>query len=132
MKEEYKIVHYYDVKRLIIQLEIEETDHILDKIKSLSKNIAKYLKSDILYENVVFFDKIYKNFTYVAILSTSHIIVSSYINNDYKVLDIDVSWCSGVDIRRDYVYELFRKEFGDKYKILSIKYLDNSGNELSL
>jgi len=132
MKHEYKIIHYYDVKRLIMQVGVKINKDIIKSAEKISKMFAEALNSEILFEKTYIFDNIYKNFTYMAILSTSHIVISSYFNKDYKVLDIDIAWCSGVDAKLSQIDKILKEVFGDKFSILSLKYLDYKGEELNI
>ncbi|MEM4773020.1 MAG: hypothetical protein QW648_03360, partial [Nanoarchaeales archaeon] len=73
-------------------------------------------------------NKDFKDFTYISILSSSHIVISSYSKNFKTILDIDVAWCSNEKLDVIIIKELVKKSFGNNVKILNLKIYDYLGN----
>ncbi|MEM4882293.1 MAG: hypothetical protein QXN76_01990 [Nanopusillaceae archaeon] len=127
---EYKYVDYRNVQRLLMLLELDR--HIkIEEISNFSKNLSENLKSKILFDYIFFFpskNKDFKDFTYISILSSSHIVISSYSNNSKTILDIDAAWCSNKKLDVIIIKELVKKSFGNNVKILNLKIYDYLGN----
>jgi S-adenosylmethionine/arginine decarboxylase-like enzyme len=134
MSEEYKKISIRDVKRLLMVIKFDKDHSIVDLIDEFAKDIAEILNSKILYKKTYFFPGDFegnKDITLAGILSTSHIIISSYTEEDGIYLDIDVAWCSGKNIGKEEIKNLLDK-YLKNYEIKSIRLLNYLGNEESL
>jgi len=115
MKLEYKYVSVKDIQRVLFLAEIESRENLLERIKSFSQDIANRLNSKILFEKEYEFPSVQekiKNYTYVAILSSSHIVISTYISSKEKYIDVDITWCSRINLSREEFVNIFKKYFG--------------------
>ncbi|RDD52269.1 hypothetical protein BA065_02640, partial [Nanoarchaeota archaeon NZ13-N] len=127
----YKFVSHSNIKRLISIIKLNNRVKI-NKITYLAKKISKTLDSNLIKSYIIYFpskDLNKKDFTYIAIISSSHIVISSYSEDDSLYLDIDVAWCSDKIINPNDMAELLKETFGkDLRKILTIKIYDYLGN----
>jgi len=127
----YKPVSYKDINRLILIIEVDKSieKHLIEEV---AKKISIYLDSNIIDTKISYFpseDNNFKDFTYVAILSSSHIVISSYSSEGRLYLDIDVAWCSGKRATCKDIVSLLKETLGNKIKsILTIKIYDYLGN----
>jgi len=127
----YKFVSHSNIKRLISIIELNNRVEIT-KITYLAKKISKTLDSNLIKSYMIYFpskDANKKDFTYIAIISSSHIVISSYSEDGSLYLDIDIAWCSDKMINPNDIAELLKETFGkDLRKILTIKIYDYLGN----
>ncbi|BFI73173.1 hypothetical protein YN1_1600 [Nanoarchaeota archaeon] len=131
MTEEYKKISIRDVKRLLLIIRCDKNQNIIDKIDELAEDIAKKINSKILYKKIYYFPGDFegnKDITFIGILTTSHIIISSYTEEDGIYLDIDAAWCSGKDINKIDIKDVLNK-YLKNYEIKSLKILDYIGEE---
>jgi len=127
----YKPISYKDINRLISIVNVDKNiEEYL--IENLAKTIAENLNSKIIDKKVFYFpskDGNLKDFTYIAILSSSHLVISSYSNEKETYLDIDIAWCSGKRINCKDMISIIKEALKDKIKrILTIKIYDYLGN----
>lgn len=125
----YKFISYKDVQRLVAIIELEKYPNY-SEINNLAKSISEYLDSVILSSFIYYFPSntnSNNDFTYVAILSTSHIVISSYQENEKVYLDIDVAWCSGKIVNIEEFTKIFYNLFKN-IRIITIKVYDYLGN----
>ena len=128
---EYKPVSYKDINRLISIIEVDKN---IDRysIDRIAESIANILDSKILDVKVFYFpskDGKFKDFTYVAVLSSSHIVISSYSSDERLYLDIDVAWCSNKTVSCKEITKLIKEILGNNIKrIITIKTYDYLGN----
>ena len=112
-------------------VKFDKDQSIIDKIDEFAEDFARILNSKLLYKKLYFFPGDFegnKDITFVGILSTSHIVISSYTEEDGVYLDIDVAWCSGKNINNNEINELFNK-YLKNYEIKAIKLLNYIGEE---
>jgi len=127
----YKPISYKDINRLILIIEVDKSinEYLIEEI---TKKLSDKLDSKIVDTKIFYFpsnDNNFKDFTYVAILSSSHIVISSYSYEEKLYLDIDVVWCSGKKVACKDITSLLKETLGDKIKsILTIKIYDYLGN----
>jgi len=128
---EYKPVSYKDINRLISIIEVNKNidRYLIDKI---AESIANMLDSKILDVKIFYFpsnNNNFKDFTYIAVLSSSHVVISSYSTDEGLYLDIDVAWCSGKAVSCKEIIQLLKEAFGNHIKrIITIKTYDYLGN----
>ncbi|MEM1684471.1 MAG: hypothetical protein QW038_02395 [Nanopusillaceae archaeon] len=126
----YKYIDYKNVQRAFMLIKLNKYLEI-EKIKDFAKKLSKKLKSEILYDYIFFFpskNKDFKDFTYISILSSSHIVISSYSNDLEIILDIDVAWCSNEKLDNLIIKEIAESSFGNDIRILNLKIYDYLGN----
>jgi hypothetical protein len=131
MNKEYKRVSIKDVKRLIAIVKINKNENFIDIIREFSNDFAKILNSKLLYHKIYFFPADFegnKDITFTGILTTSHIVISSYTEEDGIYIDIDAAWCSGENLNKEKLGELFKKYFKN-YEIKSFKIYNYLGEE---
>jgi S-adenosylmethionine/arginine decarboxylase-like enzyme len=131
MNEEYKKISIKDVKRLLMVVKFSKDHSIIDNIEEFADNFAKLLNSKLLYKKIYFFPGDFegnKDITFAGILTTSHIVISSYTEDDGIYLDIDIAWCSGKEINKKEIEGLLSK-YLKSYEIKSIKLLNYVGEE---
>ena len=108
-----------DIKHIIVEV-ITKNDKILvdpTVAKELAIKIAGLLKSDILEETYKKFDN--GAYTFMAVLSTSHIVINTYPEKRY--LDIDLAWCSDVDFNESLFSSFIENNLSPiKYNILFV------------
>ena len=135
MQIDYKFVSIRNLKRIILTAELSEIKDIYSAIDSFFSEITDGLDSKLLNKTIVKYPSSvegFPNYTYLAALSTSHIAVSTYISEKEKYIDIEMAWCSSVDISKDEFIKLIKKHFDIKrYKYLKLDYkgriLDEDG-----
>ncbi|HIP66614.1 MAG TPA: hypothetical protein EYH09_00615 [Candidatus Nanopusillus sp.] len=135
MQTGYQFVSIRNLKRIILTAELSVTKEVCLAMDSFSKEVANELDSKLLYSNITRFPSDIKelsNCTYLAVLSTSHIAISTYISKKEKYIDIEVAWCSSTDISKNYFIKLTRKYFNiKKYRYLKLNHkgeiLDEDG-----
>jgi len=131
MNEEYKKISVKDVKRLIAIVKINKNENFIDIIKEFSNDFAKILNSKLLYHKIYLFPADFegnKDITFTGILTTSHIVISSYTEEDGIYIDIDAAWCSGENLNKEKFEELLKKYFKN-YEIKSFKIYNYLGEE---
>ncbi|BBL45754.1 hypothetical protein MJ1_0607 [Nanobdella aerobiophila] len=131
MNNEYKKISIKDVQRLLMTIKLEKNNKYLDKIENFSEELSSIINSKLLYKKIYYFPGDFegnKDITYTAILSTSHIIISSYTEEDGIYLDIDAGWCSRERLRITKLKEILSRNF-KSFQIINIKYLDYDYNE---
>jgi S-adenosylmethionine/arginine decarboxylase-like enzyme len=131
MNKEYKRISIKDVKRLIAIVKIDKNESFIDIIREFSNDFAKILNSRLLYYKIYLFPADFegnKDITFTGILTTSHIVISSYTEEDGTYIDIDAAWCSGEKINKEKLEELLKKYFKN-YEIKSFKIYDYLGEE---
>ena len=131
MTEEYKKVSIKDVKRLIMVVKFSKDQSIISEIDDFVEDFAKILNSKLLYKKTYFFPGDFegnKDITFVGILATSHIVISSYTEEDGGYLDIDIAWCSGKNVNKEEIKNLLDK-YLKNYEIISMKMLNFLGEE---
>jgi len=128
---EYKPVSYKDINRLISIIEVDKNidQYLIDKI---AESIANILDSKILDVKIFYFpsnDNKFKDFTYMAVLSSSHIVISSYSTDERLYLDIDVAWCSSKTVSCKEIIQLLKEVLGNNIKrTITIKIYNYLGN----
>ena len=131
MNKEYKRISVKDVKRLIAIVKINKNENFIDIIRELSNDFAKILNSRLLYHKIYLFPTDFegnKDITFAGILTTSHIVISSYTEEDGTYIDIDAAWCSGENLNKEKLGELLKKYFKN-YEIKSFKIYNYLGEE---
>ncbi|MDT7890746.1 MAG: S-adenosylmethionine decarboxylase [Candidatus Nanopusillus sp.] len=131
MNREYKKISVRDVKRLLTIVKISKNENFTDIIKEFSNDLAKILNSRLLYHKIYLFPADFegnKDITFIGILTTSHIVISSYTEEDGIYIDIDAAWCSGENLNKEKFEELIKKYFKN-YEIKSFKIYDYLGEE---
>jgi S-adenosylmethionine/arginine decarboxylase-like enzyme len=131
MNKEYKRVSIKDVKRLITIIKISKNENFIDIIREFSNDFAKILNSRLLYHKIYLFPADFegnKDITFTGILTTSHIVISSYTEDDGIYIDIDAAWCSGENLNKEKLEELLKKYFKN-YEIKSFKIYNYLGEE---
>jgi len=131
MNKEYKRISIKDVKRLIAIVKINKDDSFINIIREFSNDFAKILNSRLLYYKIYLFPADFegnKDITFTGILTTSHIVISSYTEEDGIYIDIDAAWCSGEKLNKEKLEELLKKYFKN-YEIKSFKIYDYLGEE---
>jgi S-adenosylmethionine/arginine decarboxylase-like enzyme len=131
MTKEYKKISVKDVKRLITIVKINRNENFIDIIKEFSDDFAKILNSKLLYHKIYLFPADFegnKDITFTGILTTSHIVISSYTEEDGIYMDIDAAWCSGENLNKEKFEELLKKYFKN-YEIKSFKIYNYLGEE---
>jgi len=127
----YKPISYKDINRLISIIEVDKSieEYLIEEI---AKKISSVLDSKIVDTKIFYFPSNYNNskdFTYISILSSSHIVISSYSSKEKLYLDIDVAWCSSKRITCRDIASVFKETLGDKLKsILTIKIYNYLGD----
>jgi len=127
----YKPITHRDISRLISIIKVDKNikEYLIEK---LAKIIAENLNSEIVDKKIFYFpskDNNFKDFTYIAILSSSHLVISSYSDEEETYLDIDIAWCSGKKINCKDIISMIKEVLKDKIKgILTIKIYDYLGN----
>ena len=131
MNKEYKRISIKDVKRLISIVKIDKNENFIDIIREFSNDFAKILNSKLLYHKIYIFPADFegnKDITFTGILTTSHIVISSYTEDDGVYIDIDAAWCSGENLNKEKLEELLKKYFKN-YEIKSFKIYNYLGEE---
>jgi len=131
MNKEYKKISVKDVKRLISIVKINKNEDFIDIIRQFSNDFAKILNSRLLYHKIYLFPADFegnKDITFTGILTTSHIVISSYTEEDGTYIDIDAAWCSGENLNKEKLGELLKKYFKN-YEIKSFKIYNYLGEE---
>jgi S-adenosylmethionine/arginine decarboxylase-like enzyme len=131
MNKEYKRISIKDVKRLIAIIKISKNENFIDIIREFSNDFAKILNSKLLYHKIYIFPADFegnKDITFTGILTTSHIVISSYTEEDGIYIDIDAAWCSGENLNKEKLEELLKKYFKN-YEIKSFKIYNYLGEE---
>jgi len=131
MNKEYKRISIKEVKRLIAIVKINKNENFIDIIREFSNDFAKILNSKLLYHKIYIFPADFegnKDITFTGILTTSHIVISSYTEEDGIYIDIDAAWCSGENLNKEKLEELFKKYFKN-YEIKSFKIYNYLGEE---
>jgi hypothetical protein len=131
MNDEYKKISVKDVKRLIAIVRINKNENFIDVIGEFSDDFAKILNSRLLYHKIYLFPADFegnKDITFTGILTTSHIVISSYTEEDGIYIDIDSAWCSGENLNKEKLGELLKKYFKN-YEIKSFKIYNYLGEE---
>jgi S-adenosylmethionine/arginine decarboxylase-like enzyme len=131
MNDEYKKISVKDVKRLIAIVRINKNENFIDVIGEFSDDFAKILNSRLLYHKIYLFPADFegnKDITFTGILTTSHIVISSYTEEDGIYIDIDAAWCSGENLNKEKLEELLKKYFKN-YEIKSFKIYNYLGEE---
>jgi len=131
MNKEYKRISVKDVKRLIAIVKINKNENFIDIIREFSNDFAKILNSRLLYHKIYLFPTDFegnKDITFTGILTTSHIVISSYTEEDGTYIDIDAAWCSGENLNKEKLGKLLKKYFKD-YEIKSFKIYNYLGEE---
>jgi S-adenosylmethionine/arginine decarboxylase-like enzyme len=131
MNDEYKKISVKDVKRLISIVKINKNENFIDIIKDFSNDLSKILNSRLLYHKIYLFPADFegnKDITFTGILTTSHIVISSYTEEDGIYIDIDSAWCSGENLNKEKLEELLKKYFKN-YEIISFKIYNYLGEE---
>jgi len=131
MNDEYKKISVKDVKRLIAIVRINKNENFIDVIGEFSDDFAKILNSRLLYHKIYLFPADFegnKDITFTGILTTSHIVISSYTEEDGIYIDIDSAWCSGENLNKEKLEELLKKYFKN-YEIKSFKIYNYLGEE---
>jgi len=131
MNKEYKKISVKDVKRLIAIVKISKNENFIDIIREFSNDFAKILNSRLLYHKIYLFPADFegnKDVTFTGILTTSHIVISSYTEEDGIYMDIDAAWCSGENLNKEKFGELLKKYFKN-YEIKSFKIYNYLGEE---
>jgi S-adenosylmethionine/arginine decarboxylase-like enzyme len=131
MNKEYKRISIKDVKRLISIVKINKDENFIDIIREFSNDFAKILNSKLLYHKIYLFPADFegnKDITFSGILTTSHIVISSYTEEDGIYIDIDAAWCSGEKLNKEKLEELLKKYFKN-YEIKSFKIYNYLGEE---
>jgi S-adenosylmethionine/arginine decarboxylase-like enzyme len=131
MNSEYKRISIKDVKRLIAIVKINKNENFINIIKEFSNDFAKILNSRLLYHKIYLFPADFegnKDITFTGILTTSHIVISSYTEEDGIYIDIDAAWCSGENLNKEKLEELLKKYFKN-YEIKSFKIYNYLGEE---
>ena len=131
MNKEYKRISVKDVKRLIAMVKINKNENFIDIIRELSNDFAKILNSRLLYHKIYLFPTDFegnKDITFAGILTTSHIVISSYTEEDGIYIDIDAAWCSEENLNKEKLGELLKKYFKN-YEIKSFKIYNYLGEE---
>ncbi|MFP3256385.1 MAG: S-adenosylmethionine decarboxylase [Candidatus Nanopusillus acidilobi] len=131
MNKEYKRISIKDVKRLIAIVKINKNESFIDIIREFSNDFAKILNSRLLYYKIYLFPADFegnKDIAFTGILATSHIVISSYTEEDGIYIDIDAAWCSGEKLNKEKLEELLKKYFKN-YEIKSFKIYDYLGEE---
>ena len=131
MNNEYKRISIKDVKRLVAIVKINKNENFINIIKEFSNDFAKILNSRLLYHKIYLFPADFegnKDITFTGILTTSHIVISSYTEEDGIYIDIDTAWCSGENLNKEKLEELLKKYFKN-YEIKSFKIYNYLGEE---
>jgi len=131
MNKEYKKISVKDVKRLIAIVKINKNENFIDIIREFSNDFAKILNSRLLYHKMYLFPANFegnKDITFIGILTTSHIVISSYTEEDGIYIDIDAAWCSGENLNKEKLGELLKK-YLKNYEIKSFKIYNYLGEE---
>jgi len=131
MNNEYKKISVKDVKRLLAIVKINKNENFIDIIGEFSNDLAKILNSKLLYHKIYLFPADFegnKDITFTGILTTSHIVISSYTEDDGVYIDIDAAWCSGENLNKEKLEELLKKYF-KSYEIKSFKIYNYLGEE---
>jgi S-adenosylmethionine/arginine decarboxylase-like enzyme len=131
MNNEYKRISIKDVKRLIAIIKINKNENFINIIKEFSNDFAKILNSKLLYHKVYLFPADFegnKDITFTGILTTSHIVISSYTEEDGIYIDIDAAWCSRENLNKEKLEDLLKKYFKN-YEIKSFKIYNYLGEE---
>jgi S-adenosylmethionine/arginine decarboxylase-like enzyme len=131
MNKEYKRISIKDVKRLLTIVKISKNENFINIIKEFSTDFAKILNSRLLYHKIYLFPADFegnKDITFTGILTTSHIVISSYTEEDGIYIDIDAAWCSGENLNKEKLEELLKKYFKN-YEIKSLKIYNYLGEE---
>ncbi len=116
----YKYVSPKDIQQVIIGIYLSSRVSAQD-LQHLADLIAKLLDSENLSYNLVPFPN--ENYTLTAILSTSHIAISSYFNDEKReyYLDVDVVWCSGKSLDQRILEEELKKLFENKILKIDVR-----------
>ena len=131
MNKEYKRISVKDVKRVITIVKINKNENFINIIGEFSNDLAKILNSKLLYHKIYLFPADFegnKDITFTGILTTSHIVISSYTEEDGIYIDIDAAWCSGENLNKEKLEELLKKYFKN-YEIKSFKIYNYLGEE---
>ncbi len=103
---EHKFVTIKDLQRIVLLVENEEKNSSQELIPYVYE-LAKQLDSNV--ESLQWFSFPGDNFTLVAIISSSHIVISSYYDNKEKYLDIEIAWCSGKKVSLEEIVKITEK-----------------------
>jgi S-adenosylmethionine/arginine decarboxylase-like enzyme len=131
MNKEYKRISVKDIKRLIAIVKINKNESFIYIIREFSNDLAKILNSRLLYHKIYLFPADFegnKDITFIGILTTSHIVISSYTEEDGIYIDIDAAWCSGENLNKEKLEELIKKYFKN-YEIKSFRIYNYLGEE---
>jgi len=131
----YKFVSIKNLKRIILTAELSGIKDVCPILGQFSKEIADGLDSKLLCNSLTKFPsdiKGFSNCTYLAVLSTSHIAISTYVSKNEGYIDIEIAWCSSADISKNEFINIVKKYFDIKrYKYLKLDYkgeiLDEDG-----
>ncbi len=116
----YKYISPKDIQQVIIGIYLSSRISVTD-INQLADLLADLLDSENLSYTFVRFPN--DNYTLVTVLSTSHVAISTYFDDEKKeyYLDVDVVWCSGKSLDQRVLEEEIRRLFGNKIKKIEIR-----------
>ncbi len=121
----YRKLSIKDVKRMLCIIKIDKIYNKSELYDFLSEELAKFLNSKILFKKTILFPEDFngnKDLTFISVLSTSHIVISTYTEEDCTYIDLDVAWCSGKDMSKEDLEKILLKYF-KKYNIERIIFL---------
>ncbi len=115
MSQGSPVVYPRDIKHVIIEISTRKLVPLEDLLK-FTKFLADLLKSQILSVNYVEFEEY--AYTVLAVLSTSHVAISTYIVDGGLFIDVDLAWCSSVNLDEEEVRKKANEMFD--YEEISI------------